>query len=102
MKSICIRSAVCVAGLMTSLPALAQSGPMRAPMLPQAIEMQMQQRRTLEQREAIDAQKASPLQAGEAASGKGDKSPKRSAAKQSGKAAKRAVPVPDAASGNAN
>ena len=101
MKSVRIRNAACAAGLMVALPALAQPGPMRAPMLPQAIEMQMQQRRTLEQREAIEAQKASPWQAGETASGKGEKSPARSAPRKSAKAARHPVPAADATTGKA-
>lgn len=47
------------AGLSVCLGCLAQPGPMRAPTMPQAIETQLQQQRTLQQREAIDAAAAS-------------------------------------------
>jgi len=49
---------VFVAGLLTCGASFAQMGPMRAPTVPQAIEMHMEQKRTLEQREAIEAKAA--------------------------------------------
>lgn len=50
---------VFVAGLLTSLQTMAQQPPMQAPMAPQAIESQLAQKRTQEQREATEAKKSS-------------------------------------------
>ena len=55
MKSRLMRGVALATGLLIFGAALAQMGPMRAPMVPQAIEMHMEQKRTLEQREAIEA-----------------------------------------------
>lgn len=44
-----------VAGVLACGTGFAQMGPMRAPTAPRAIEMHMEQKRTLEQREAIEA-----------------------------------------------
>lgn len=101
MNSVRIRGAACAAGLMICMPALAQPGPMRAPVLPQAIEMHMQQTRTLEQREAIEAQKRGSLPVPDSASGKVQESPKPSAARKSRKTARHSVPAAGAATGNA-
>lgn len=46
------------AGVLACGTSFAQIGPMRAPMAPRAIEMHMEQKRTLEQREAIEAKAA--------------------------------------------
>jgi len=58
MKSSLTRSFTFGAGLLTCGASFAQMGPMRAPMVPQAIEMHMEQKRALEQREAIEAKAA--------------------------------------------
>lgn len=55
MKSSLIAGVVLAMGATGCFTAQAQSGSMRVPMVPQAIEMHMQQKRTLEQREAIEA-----------------------------------------------
>lgn len=49
--------------LLSASQAIAQQPPMQVPMAPQAIESQMQQKRTLEQREAIEAKKNQPATA---------------------------------------
>jgi hypothetical protein len=49
---------VLAAGLLTCGASFAQMGPMRAPMVPQAIGTHLEQKRTLEQREAIEAKAA--------------------------------------------
>jgi hypothetical protein len=80
-----MRIASLLATLLFSAPLFAQSGPMRPPMLPQAIDMHMQQSRTLQQREAMEAQKADPQAAPQTA-------PKTAVTKKSKKkAAKPAV-----------
>lgn len=56
MKSVFAWRAVFTVGLLYSFQAIANP-PMQVPMAPQAIELQMQQKRTQEQREAIDAKK---------------------------------------------
>jgi hypothetical protein len=71
-----MRTASLLATLLFSVPSLAQPGGMRPPMLPQAIDMHMQQSRTLQQRKAMDAQKAD-LQAAP------QTEPKKAAAKKS-------------------
>lgn len=58
MKSSLTRSFTFAAGLLACGASFAQMGPMRAPMVPRAIEMHMEQKRTLEQREAIEARAA--------------------------------------------
>jgi hypothetical protein len=58
MKSRLTQSCTFAAGLLASGASFAQMGPMRAPTVPQAIEMHMEQKRTLEQREAIEAKAA--------------------------------------------
>lgn len=60
MKSVLTWRTVYAVGLLSSFQAMAQQPPMQVPMAPQAIESQMQQRRTLEQREAIEAKKNQP------------------------------------------
>lgn len=47
-------------GLLSCFASFAQPGAMRAPVLPQAIETHLQQQRTLEQREAIEAKVVAP------------------------------------------
>lgn len=58
MKSVFTWGPVFAAGLLSSFQAIAQQPPMQVPMVPQAIETHMQQKRTLEQREAIEAKKS--------------------------------------------
>lgn len=58
MKSRLMRGVAFAAGLLTFGASFAQMGPMRAPMVPQAIGTHMEQKRTLEQREAIEAKAA--------------------------------------------
>ena len=58
MKSNLMSSVACAAGLLICCTSHAQPGGMRAPMVPQAIDTHMQQKRTLEQREAIEAKAA--------------------------------------------
>lgn len=55
MKSSLTQGVAFAAGLLTCGASFAQTGPIRAPMMPQAIGTHMEQKRTLEQREAIDA-----------------------------------------------
>lgn len=56
-----LKSGVALAtGLLTCCASFAQPGAMRAPVQPQAIEMHMQQKLTLEQREAIDVKADTP------------------------------------------
>ncbi|MCX7171305.1 MAG: hypothetical protein NTY41_13740 [Proteobacteria bacterium] len=63
MKSVFTWGTVFAACLLSSFQVIAQSPPMQVPMAPQAIEAQMQQRRTLKQREAIEATKDQPAAA---------------------------------------
>ncbi len=58
MKSRLIRGVAFAGGLLTFGASFAQMGPMRAPRVPQAIGTHMEQKRTLEQREAIEAKAA--------------------------------------------
>lgn len=58
MKSRLTRGVALAAGLLACGAGFAQTGPMRAPMAPRAIEMHLEQKRTLEQREAIEAKAA--------------------------------------------
>lgn len=60
MKSVRTWGAALTAALLSAFPAIAQQPPMQVPMAPQAIEAQMQQRRTLEQRQAIEAKDTQP------------------------------------------
>lgn len=55
-----LMSGVALAAGLLSCASFAQPGAMRAPVLPQAIETHLQQQRTLEQREAIEAKAATP------------------------------------------
>lgn len=55
MKSSLTWGYIFAAGVLACGTSFAQMGPMRAPMAPRAIEMHMEQKRTLEQREAIEA-----------------------------------------------
>jgi hypothetical protein len=80
MKLRLTQSCAFASGLLICGASFAQMGPMRAPMVPQAIEMHMEQRRTLEQREAIEAKAA----AAEPASVK--PAPKKRTAKKAKKA----------------
>ncbi|HLA35108.1 MAG TPA: hypothetical protein VJ001_09635 [Rhodocyclaceae bacterium] len=52
-----IAAAVWVVGMLSSFSVPAQMGATRAPEAPQAISRQLQQARTLEQREAMEAKK---------------------------------------------
>ncbi|MDK9703413.1 MAG: hypothetical protein OEL20_09750 [Sulfuritalea sp.] len=61
MKANLMAAVAFFAGLPACFPAAAQ--PMQPPMLPQAIGTHMQQQRTLEQREAIEAKSAAPAPA---------------------------------------
>jgi len=88
MKSILICSAVGVASLMNPYPVLSQQGPMRAPTMPQAIGTHIDQVRTLQQREAIEAEKASSLPRPEVAPEHKKASPKRAAIRPSRKTAR--------------
>lgn len=72
-------SAAFAAGLLICCASHAQPGAMRAPALPQAIETHLQQQRTLEQREAIEAKAAASVPA------PAQPAPKKPAAKKSKK-----------------
>ena len=63
MKSVLTWGAVFAAGLLGSGQAIAQQPPMQVPAAPRAIEMHLQQERTLEQREAVEAKKSQPTTA---------------------------------------
>lgn len=54
MRFVLTLSAVFAAGLLSSFQAMAQQSPMQVPMAPRAIESHLEQKRTQEQREAIE------------------------------------------------
>jgi hypothetical protein len=60
MKSGLMSGVALATGLLSCITSFAQPGAMRVPMVPQAIETHMQQKRTLEQREAIGEKAAMP------------------------------------------
>ena len=63
MKSVLTWGAVLAAGLLSSFQTIAQQPPMQVPAAPQAIEMHLQPKSTLEQRKAIEAKKNQPATA---------------------------------------
>jgi len=63
MKAVLIWGTVFATGFLSSFQAIAQQPPMQVPAAPQAIEMHLQQQRTLQQREAIEAKKGQPTTA---------------------------------------
>lgn len=99
MKTNVIVTAVLAAGLLNSVPAGAQSGVMRAPAasqaVPRAIEMHMQQKRTLEQREASEAKAADPASVQAAGQQSGQAAPAKSASRKAKKPAKPAAAAAD-------
>ena len=88
MKSFPICTAVVVVSLMHTSPVGAQQGPMRAPTMPQAIGTHIDQVRTLQQREAIEAEKAGSLPRSEVAPEHKQASPKRPVIRPSRKTAR--------------
>lgn len=89
MKSSLMPGAAFAVGLLSCVASYAQPGPMQIPMVPRAIEMHMQQTRTLEQREAMEAAKATTEPA--PASPAPKKRPARKSTKAQGRAGAAAV-----------